>query len=221
MWGVKRLFNKKISILILVFVSLIAVSAVSATENVTNDIGITNDVPIESDIDTPTSSLGSVEELKENVVNVENPTGNDNLYECVDEGNCSEILGENENDGSEGSLSELYALITTTSSGNTLYLTKNYTASEDFSIILNNPIVIDGCGHEINGNNHFFNINSESDNITLKNIIFKNFSNLNRDNEHIYVSILGLAGKNSIIDNCSFIGNNLNGVSDIIFCFRY
>lgn len=104
----------------------------------------------------------------------------------------------------------LYNEIKNTSERSELILTKDYTYyrnyddktfEDDKYITINKTITINGKGHTINGNNIAggFNIPYETQNVILKNIIFKNCYNEKQGHRILDIS------EGNIIQNCTFI----------------
>ena len=111
-----------------------------------------------------------------------------------------------------------------------------YLNNDQKTISISKSMTIDGNGHYIDGNNAngFFTINAN--NVTLKNIIFKNaktndssliwnyangklinctFENINASNCAIYVS-----GNSNIISDCTFINCTSKGYAGAIYCYN-
>ena len=180
----KVLLNKKIIVLTILLVSLLAISAVSAADNATSDV-----VGAE---ETITDAI-NVEEEKEVVSAKENQV----------------FLG---NESQVGTFDELSSLITNTFEGGTLELDKDYKyingSTEGISI--DKQITIDGKGHIVDGNNlsKIFNINEFfiDGNIVLKNISFIN-GYTNNNGAAIYADSVDLSIVNCNFINCFSKGN--------------
>ena len=98
---------------------------------------------------------------------------------------------------------ELQDLIDKNLESGIINLDKNYTAVKLISITKDN-LVIDGHGFVIDGNGTAELFNISGTNITIKNIIFKNFR-LNDLGDRS--PIILLSGKNFLVNNCTFINN--------------
>ena len=143
------MLNKKLMILTIFIVSLLAVSSVSAAENATDDI-------ISADTG---NEVVSFEETTNEVVSV------DNDNQVITEGNNSDV----------GSFADLETEINNVEEGGVLNLTKDYVYSnEEYDISIDKCITIDGNGHYIDGLSVFTVFTINAHNVVLKNIIFKN-----------------------------------------------
>ncbi len=147
---------KKTVILAIILVTLLAVSAVSAADNATDDI-ISAEVASE---DVVSNQVNAVENGTDNSISV----NDDN--QVITEGNDSDV----------GSFDELQTEINNVEEGGVLNLTKDYeyVNGSNKGILISKPITINGNGHVLDakGQTRIFNINS--DNVTLKNITFIN-----------------------------------------------
>lgn len=115
-------------------------------------------------------------------------------------GTTDEVLGSEPTEElevtQEGDFAELSSLIENTSSGETLYLEKDYVNSKSsIGINITEKITVDGQGHTIDANqkSNIFNINNNK--VTLKNINF-----INSKTEK-YSAVYG----DCTIINCSFV----------------
>ena len=180
---------KKIMLLTLFIVSLLAVSAVGATDNATSDVI-------------------SVEETAYDVVNVNENT---QIMKSVN----NESYHSNMN--SEGTFSDLANIINKGSGYYNVTLEKDYKFDSNIDLELKEGItiesykydliIIDGKGHTIDGNGKakIFSIGGSA--VILKNIIFTNiYSSSSKTNGAIFS---GTWHRESIIDNCSFININV------------
>ena len=109
---------------------------------------------------------------------------------------------------SVGNFTELNSEIISKADGETLVLDKNYQynlTDDKYDIRISKSITIDGNGNSIDGNNaaSFFEI--YGNNVTLKNIIFKNVKSDR--------AFIGWYGVNGTIVNCTFDGYNVDGDS--------
>ena len=184
------MFNKKILILTIFFVSLLAVSAVSAADNATDDI-----VSAEKNTDEFSVEFDSV---------------TNDVIGTTEENKLSESIGN---------YTELNDEITSKNDGETLILTKNYQynlINDKNDLKISKSITIDGNGSYIDGNNaaNFFVVSGS--NITLKNIIFKNAkSNQNSISWNgVNGTIINCTFENNCIGSSSYSviswGNNAN-----------
>lgn len=148
-FGGKILLNKKLMILAIFFVSLLAISVVSAAENATEDI--TADVAGEDVV--------SVEETTDEVVSVEDNN------QAITEGN-----------NSVGSFAELETEINNVEESGVLNLMKDYKyiSGSINGIYVSKSITIDGQDHTIDGNHISRLFYITANNVTLKNINFIN-----------------------------------------------
>ena len=147
------LLNKKIIMLTIILVSILTLSVVSATENITNN-------------------AISIEESNEEISLVND---NNSPVKINDEIPITET--ENELNGTFTDLKNDIA-----NAGSELKLNKNYNYNAEDNMVngitINKKIVIDGNGFVINGNNQSRAFIISSDNVILKNISFVNcFSN--------------------------------------------
>jgi hypothetical protein len=151
-------------ILTFILTCLFAVSAVSAAENVTDDI-------ISADASNDVVSAGisddvvSVEETTDEVVSVEN----DNQV-ITEENN---VINEEDN----GTFAALQQKIDNAGDNSTIIFANNYTYDDEFTangILINKSLTIDGKGYTINANHQARIFNITAGNVTLKNINFIN-----------------------------------------------
>ena len=179
---------KQIIILSIIFTCLLAISTVSATDNVTDNI--------------------SIEETTDDVVSVDENT---QIIKSVN----NESYYSNVN--SEGTFSDLANLINNGSGYYNVTLEKDYKFDSNIDLELKEGItiesykydliIIDGKGHTIDGNGKakIFSIGGSA--VILKNIIFTNiYSSSSKTNGAIFS---GTWHRESIIDNCSFININV------------
>lgn len=119
----------------------------------------------------------------------------------------------------------LYTEIQNAEENEEITLTKDYTYyinlddktfKNDKIIPINKTLTINGNGHTINGNNlaRSFNIEDDTDNVVLKNIIFKNCYNDKQGHRILETR------SNTIIQNCTFINcHGSDSASGIINLF--
>ncbi|MBQ6629866.1 MAG: right-handed parallel beta-helix repeat-containing protein [Methanobrevibacter sp.] len=162
---------KKIMILTIILTCLLAVSAVSATNNADTIAinGTDNELVVESH-------------------------SNDNLRMSEEQ---DDILGNGEDTILSSDYSELKDKIDNTPSGGDLTLEKNYNLG-DRGLSITKPITIDGLGHMLNSS-----ITVSSSDVILKNIVFSNIVKGS--------SLIVWKGANGVIDNCTFLNNNIHG----------
>ena len=142
---------KKIMLLAIFLVSLLAVSAVSAADNVTSDVV-------------------SVDETTDDAINV------DEAYEVVS-AEDNQVIEQTENEETitatdDGNFTDLQNIISNAEEGSTITLDKNYCFTSRLTI--SNSMTIDGNDYIFNFNGNYMNI--EANHVILKNIIFKNSS---------------------------------------------
>ena len=171
---------KKLMILSIFLVSLLAVSAVSATDNVTSDIV-------------------SAKETTDEVVSVENDT---QVIDSVDFE--SGLLSAN----SDGTFTDLANEIA--NANGELKLTKNYVydSSKDSNykngIVINKEITINGRGFIINGNNAARAFMVSNNNVILRNIEFINCTTSSYSSYSGYGGAVYWNGDNGNLFDCSF-----------------
>ena len=169
--------NKFFIIGLLLFVVLLAISAVSAAENTT-------------DISTVDSDMSG---------NEIQSYSNDDAVKQVNE---REIIGKIDN----GTFSDLQTKIDAVGVGGVVNLENNYAYDDSFSsngITITNPITINGNGFTINGmgQSRIFNITS------LNNVILNNITFMNGNSNLGGAIILNGDVSGIGIDNCNFINN--------------
>ena len=169
--------NKFFIIGLLLFVALLAISAVSAVENTT-------------DIATVDSDMSG---------NEIQSYSNDDAVKQVNE---KEIIGKIDN----GTFSDLQTKIDAVGVGGVVNLENNYAYDDSFSnngITITNPITINGNGFTINGmgQSRIFNITS------LNNVILNNITFMNGNSNLGGAIILNGDVSGIGIDNCKFINN--------------
>ena len=150
-------------ILTIFFVSLFAVSAVSALDNATDDV-----VGVEE--------TDEVVSIPDNDVN-NTDSSNENNYVLAIEDQDNDYVGaneENELSASAGTFSDLASDIA--NADEELNLKRNYVfADEDAgNVVINRGIIINGNGFSINGNNKINAFSINAPNVILKNISFIN-----------------------------------------------
>lgn len=178
--------KRKLILFTILFISLVAVSAVSAAENAT-----TEGSSIESDI--PSDGLST-------------DTENTQLEQSDNEG----AIGET----GEGTFTALEEKINNATSGSTINLKNDYIYDEGFGnniIVINKELTINGNGHTIDANHksHIFKV--EGGTVTFKNIIF---SNGYYDNNENGGAAIHLESRTCTAENCKFINNTLTEVNE-------
>ena len=169
--------NKFFIIGLLLFVTLLAISAVSAAENTT-------------DIATVDSDMSG------NEIQTYSNDG------TIKQENDREIIGKTDN----GTFSDLQTKIDAVGVGGVVNLENNYAYDDSFSnngITITNPITINGNGFTINGmgQSRIFNITS------LNNVILNNITFMNGNSKLGGAIILNGDVSGIVVDNCKFINN--------------
>ena len=177
-------------ILAIFFVSLLAISAVSAADNATSDV------------------VG-VEKTTDEVVSVENDENGNILKKTNEENNALTQANNTETDsqilsGGEGTYNDLRDEI---GSGGDINLTKSYYLYDGGdTIVIANPGVINGNGAVIDMNNSVRAFNVESSGVTFKNLTIKNANNRDSGGA-IYFNTATVLGT---VENCNFINNTVS-----------
>ena len=202
-YGGILVLNKKIIFFAIFFVSLLAFSTVSAADNLTDDM-----VNSEQSID---DELGINE--NSDVVSVDS---DDNELSLTQDDTLS---------ASKGSFKELSNLIKKTGEKKVLKLKKDYKYDSSYSdtgIVIDNPITIDGNGHTIDGDNQARAFYVTGNDVTIKNVIFKNCY-LAGSSSALGGSIRWF-GSNGHLTNCVFSnsktvvsGNNANSNGGAVY----
>lgn len=112
---------------------------------------------------------------------------------------------------------ELAQRIIDTPEGETLVLDKDYSYIAGLSkgILISKPITIDGAGHTLDGKNLARIFNITSDNVTLKNINFKNGNAIGSYGVmYIGGGAIYWSGNNGCLQNCNFTDNYGNGIEN-------
>ena len=175
------MLNKKLVMLLIIVVSLLAVSTASAAENAT-DIATADADTIENELQANSNDNGEINILK--------------LSDNED------IVSEPDN----GTFMDLQTKIDAAGDGGIVNLENNYSYDDTFSsngITIKNPITINGNGFEINGagQSRIFCIDA-SNNVTLNDITFvKGYSSLGG------AIIFNGDASGIVINNCRFIDN--------------
>ena len=180
-------------ILAIFFVSLLAVSVVSAADNATDDV---------VSVEKATDDVVSVEKATDDVVSVE-------IEDNINVENNQAILGENEN--TDGNFTDLSNEIKSTGENQTLSLNKSYVFDSNCDlnnyITLDKPITIDGNNHFIDAQNSTGIFMITGKNVVLKNIIFKNAKSVSG------AAINSRQNSQFTIINCTFINNTATSYS--------
>jgi len=161
-------------------VCLFAVSAVSAADNITQDV---------VGVEETTSEVVIVEE---NNLVINSMDGGNNILSASPNGTFTDLANE------------------ITNANGTLYLTKNYVYSSDDlkyanGIIIDKELTINGKGFTINGNNQARTFQIAASDVVLNNITFKN--NL-IDGKSGGAVLWG--GANGVLSDCSFLDCSAN-----------
>lgn len=124
-----------------------------------------------------------------------------NAQELDNDTGISQISSEIDDRGlyesyNPGSFNELYTLINEAENGSTINLEKDYVDYYSSTISINKRISINGNNHILSGNNGFFSV--ESDNVSIKNIYFKEFK----------YSVIDWRGDNGVLEGCTFFNNS-------------
>lgn len=124
-----------------------------------------------------------------------------NAQELDNDTGISQISSEIDDKGlyesyNPGSFNELYTLINEAENGSTINLEKDYVDYYSSTISINKRISINGNNHILSGNNGFFSV--ESDNVSIKNIYFKEFK----------YSVIDWRGDNGVLEGCTFFNNS-------------
>ena len=177
------MINKKLIILTIFLVSLLAVSAVSAADNATSDI----------DNNVIQSSDDQIDEVI-----------------AADEKSNQEVqIVNDENNTLTASFSELQSKIDNASEGDEIFLDRDYSLAEgEEQISITKNITINGNGHTLNGNDakRILSIDADGKSITLKNIKFENGKLTNTDTKG--GAIFSYSSSTSLtIINCEFKNN--------------
>ena len=167
-------------ILAIFFVSLLAVSAVSAADNVTNDV------------------VG-VEETTDDVVSVEE----NQVFEQTDN---KEVICETDN----GTFTALQNKIKNAEQDSTIILENDYSYDEGFDkegILIDKSLTIDGKNRVIDANSRSRIFLLTSNNVTLKNIVFKG------GNHDLVGGAISNSGDYCNIISCSFMNCSIESYS--------
>ena len=225
--------TKKIGVLIsLLLISIIALGAVSAADDVAVDdadvaaveeVVEVDDAPATNEIiasvdDTDVADLQDSSEDTDDVVADEAVSPKNNVK--------ADALGAEP----DGSWADLYTLIDGASAGDTITLDRNYiyntatdapyvrtgsggifSSYEYYGLMINKDLTIDGAGFTIDGSNQMraFDIYGGAS-VTLKNINFINCNAAGSDHpceQNRGGAIYSLGNAATTIENCSFIGN--------------
>ena len=226
--------TKKIGVLIsLLLISIIALGAVSAAEDVAVDdadaaavdeVVEVNDAPATNEIDTGSEEI--VSDSDSGDLQDQSDIVDEVVSDAVSPKNNikADVLGAEP----DGSWADLYTLINDASAGSTITLDRNYvynTATdaqyvrtgsgglfnpyEYYGLMINKNLIIDGAGFTIDGSNQMraFDIYGGAS-VTLKNINFINCNADGSDNaceQNRGGAIYSLGNAATTIDNCSFV----------------
>ena len=185
------MLNKKIIILTIILACILSISAVSATNNLTDEI---------VGIDNCNNQIANIDDSSRNIISIENNNQTNEPNNDILSTQEDNILSTE-----DGNYGQLVNKINNAESGSTVTLTQNYiyqNISSDTPYIngipINKPLTIEGNGIIIDANNKagFFNITS--DNVIINNITFKNAKN----------TAINWNGNNGILNNTIFTSNN-------------
>ncbi|AMK15809.1 hypothetical protein [Methanobrevibacter olleyae] len=183
-------------VIVFLFLIFLSISAVSAQENTSSEIGLNeNMATIDAETADESVNLG---------------TGDDSAVasESGKEDEVNLIMNEDNLKGTGSSFKDLQELIDNTGVNNILTLDKDYVYSAgDSEIVITKPITIDGKNHVIDGKLSTRILNITGNYVTLKNIKFINANNTHDD----YGGAIYWKGTNGNIINCSFVNNHANG----------
>ena len=191
------MFKRKMILLSLLIIGLLAFSSVSA--------GDVNETVVASE--NQTNDLIEIDDKNDDVLAVEERD--------VDDLGVTE---ENELSTSPGTFTDLARDIQ--NAGAELKLTRDYSysyskdSSYTLGITINKKITINGNGHIISGNNQIRAFYISANNVILNNISFVDCSSSSSDTSYSVVTYGGAvywAGSNGVLSNCSFV--NCHSVS--------
>ncbi|AMK14873.1 adhesin-like protein [Methanobrevibacter olleyae] len=180
-------------VIVFLFLIFLSISAVSAQENTSSEIGLNENMEtIDAETVDESVNLG---------------TGDNSAVasESGKEDEVNNVMNEDNLKGTGSTFTDLQNLINNTPANNTLTLDKDYSYSAgDSEILINKSITIDGKNHVLDGKLSTKILNITGDYVTLKNIKFINANNTNDwDGGAIYWE-----GTNGNIINCSFANNH-------------
>ena len=228
--------TKKIGVLIsLLLISIIALGAVSAADDVAVDDAdvaaveevAVDDAPATDEIDAGSEDIVSDSDSED--LQDQSDVTDEVVADAVSPKNTvkADALGAEP----DGSWADLYGLINGASAGSTITLDRNYvynTATdaqyvrtgsgglfdpyEYYGLMINKNLIIDGAGFTIDGSNQMraFDIYGGAS-VTLKNINFINCNAAGSDHaceQNRGGVIYSLGNANTIVENCSFINNH-------------
>ncbi|SFL43822.1 hypothetical protein SAMN02910297_00877, partial [Methanobrevibacter olleyae] len=185
-------------VIVFLFLIFLSISAVSAQENTSPEIGLNENIEtIDAETADESVNLG---------------TGDDSAVasESVEEDEVSNVMNEDNLKGTGSSFTDLQNLINNTPANNTLTLDKDYAYSAgDSEIVINKSITIDGKNHVLDGKLSTRILMITGNHVTLKNI---KFINANKTNEG-YGGAVYWNGDNGTLKDCSFVNNHANKYS--------
>ena len=187
------MLNKKLIILTIFFVSLLAVSAVSAADNATDDV-----VSVEESDEVVSISDNDVNNT---VISNEN----DDVLAVEDQEDIG-VIEENELSATAGTFTDLANDIE--NAGDELELTRDYIYSSEDSdyeqgIIINKKITINGNGFIINGNNQARALSIKYDNVIINDVSFVNCNASSSSSSN--GGAVNWLGESGVLGNCSFV----------------
>ena len=131
-----------------------------------------------------------------------------NLNETIQDESDYNIIGENEDMGESSFDDFIYDV---TSGSDEVNLDQDYVDDSDWSdykrrgvdtFDIDKSVKVNGNGHSLDWNHGPVQLSIYADDVTLKNIVFKNFNNVSE-----YTTAISWDGNNGLIENCTFIGN--------------
>ncbi|AMK15055.1 adhesin-like protein [Methanobrevibacter olleyae] len=192
-------------VIVFLFLIFLSISAVSAQENTSPEIGLNENIET---IDA--------EETVDESVNL--GTGDDSAVasESGKEDEVNNVMNEDNLKGTGSSFTDLQNLINNTPENNILTLDKDYSYSAgDSQILINKPIIIDGKNHVLDGKLSTRILYITGNYVTLKNIKFINAN-------ATYGSSGGAIfwdGNYGNIINCSFSNNHADSGGGAVYWY--
>ncbi|AMK14654.1 adhesin-like protein [Methanobrevibacter olleyae] len=188
-------------VIVFLFLIFLSISAVSAQENTSPEIGLNENMEtIDAETADESVNLG---------------TGDDSAVasESGKEDEVNNVMNEDNLKGTGSSFTDLQNLINNTPENNILTLDKDYAYSPgDSQILINKSITIDGKNHVLDGKLSTRILNITGNHVTLKNIKFINANNTNDQ----YGGAVAWGGNYGNMINCSFV-NNHAGIGGAVY----
>ena len=185
------MLNKRMIVLTIIFISLFTITAVNATDNVTD-----NAIAVEDETNLSSMNIEShyvIEDV------------DDDLFSTSDEKIISETPGTFTDLANE--INGAYRELELTRN---YYYSPNVDKNFDEGIIINKQLVINGNGFKIDGGKQVRAFNVQYDNVVLKNIIFEkckapSISISGSNYEYSQGGAILWTGNKGVLDNCTFI----------------